>query len=91
MELPPEVVLKEHHAGLDRELFVLVCKLTVHLSRPLLNPSVDQTDLFLRETKLFQISHRNQRHISTVPAGFSDLGFSDQTFRDFGRPIAPWV
>ena len=60
MELPPEVVLKEHHAGLDRELFVLVCKLTVHLSRPLLNPSVDQTDLFLRETKLFKISHRNQ-------------------------------
>ena len=52
MELPPEMVLKEHHAGLDRELFVLVRKLMVHLSRPLLNPSVDQTDLFLRETKL---------------------------------------
>ena len=88
MELPPEVVLKEHHAGLDRELFVLVCKLTVHLSRPLLNPSVDQTDLFLRETKLFQISHRNQRHISTVPAaGFSYLGFSDQKLGFFGLPI----
>ena len=37
-------------------------------------------------------SHRSQAryvNIRTVPAGFSDLGFSDQKFGVFGR--APWV